>query len=260
MWMIMEASYKPREKRVGNVTVHLVRGQLACAVRFMADAWNWTKSTVDRFLKRLENRDMIGTDSGTGVNVITICKYDEYQNKPKDGGTDEIENRDSSGTAAGQQRDKPNKGLIPDAIQEPKGEVDHLQASDDVLLALNEYNSAADRQGWPKVQSFTSERRKLLASRLRDAGGLRGWSDALAKAEASDFICGRASRSWAGFSFDGLVSKSKFTRLMEGNYDNRNQNNSPESSAAARPGANRATENLMAGFAAVAARHSGPTQ
>lgn len=117
VWMIMEASYKARDRRVGNVSVHLERGQLASSIRFMADAWDWQKSTVDRFLKRLENRDMIGTDSGTGVNVITICKYDEYQSKPNESGTTEFKNRDSSGTAAGQQRDKHNKGLIPDEIR-----------------------------------------------------------------------------------------------------------------------------------------------
>ena len=114
MWMIMEASYKPREKRVGSAVVHTERGQLATSVRFMAEAWNWSKSRVDRFLKRLENRDMIGTECGTGINVITICKYDEYQNPAGDIGTPQFENRDSSGTAAGQQRDKPKKGLLPE--------------------------------------------------------------------------------------------------------------------------------------------------
>lgn len=115
IWIIMEASYKPRQKRVANVSVDLERGQLATSVRFMCEAWNWSKSRVDRFLKRLEKRDMIGTDSGTGVNVITVCKYDDYQNAPRNGGTPDSEKRDTSGTAPGQQRDKPNKGLIPDA-------------------------------------------------------------------------------------------------------------------------------------------------
>lgn len=102
MWMVMEASYMPREKRVGTIAVNLERGQLATSVRFMCDAWGWSKSRVDRYLKRLENRDMIGTASGTGINVITICKYDEYQNTPSTSGTGKKEKRDSSGTAAGQ--------------------------------------------------------------------------------------------------------------------------------------------------------------
>ncbi len=104
MWLIMEASWKERVKRVGNVTVTLERGQLAASVRFMAEAWQWEKSTVDRFLQRLKKRDMIGTDSGTGVNVITVCNYNEYQAATDDSGTLKKEKRDSSGTAAGQTR------------------------------------------------------------------------------------------------------------------------------------------------------------
>ncbi|WP_174830312.1 hypothetical protein [Ruegeria sp. HKCCA4812] len=112
IWLVMEARYKPGERRVGNVVAHLDRGQLAASVRFMAEAWGWTKSRVDRFLKRLENRDMIGTDSGTGLNIITVCKYDEYQAPLVKAGQPKSQKRDSSGTAAGQQRDKPNKGVI----------------------------------------------------------------------------------------------------------------------------------------------------
>lgn len=106
MWMVMEAAFRDRTKRIGAVTVDLKRGQLAASVRFLADAWKWEKSTVDRFLKRLKNRDMIGTDCGTGVNVITIRKYNEYQGGEPDSGTAEKEKRDSDGTAAGQTRSK----------------------------------------------------------------------------------------------------------------------------------------------------------
>jgi hypothetical protein len=109
MWLVMEASWRDRTKRVGNITVELKRGQLAASIRFMAEAWQWEKSTVDRFLKRLEKRDMIGTDCGTGLNVITVCKYNDYQGGETSSGTEENEKRDSSGTAAGQTR-------IPDAI------------------------------------------------------------------------------------------------------------------------------------------------
>lgn len=115
MWMVMEASWKDRVKRVGVAVVELKRGQLAASVRFMADAWGWEKSTVDRFLKRLEKRDMIGTDIGTGINVITIRKYNDYQGRDTSSGTEKNEKRDSSGTAAGQTR-------TPDEIPELKRE------------------------------------------------------------------------------------------------------------------------------------------
>ncbi len=87
LWLIMEASFKAREKRVGDFVVHLERGQLAASVRFMAEAWQWHRSRVSRYLEALKNRDMIETHIETGLTVITLCKYDVYQSEIKLGET-----------------------------------------------------------------------------------------------------------------------------------------------------------------------------
>jgi hypothetical protein len=98
VWMIETAAWEPCRKRVAGFLIDLGRGQLVGSVRYLAEAWKWSKSRVDRFIGRLANDAMIGTDTTLGVNVITICNYDKYQSL-----------RDtsvaSSGTAAGQQRD-----------------------------------------------------------------------------------------------------------------------------------------------------------
>jgi hypothetical protein len=78
-WLISEAAFKPRKKRVGNTVFDLVRGQLACSLRFMAKAWQWKKDKVARFLKRLETATMIATQARHDATVITICKYNNYQ-------------------------------------------------------------------------------------------------------------------------------------------------------------------------------------
>jgi hypothetical protein len=169
MWMIMEASYKAREKRVGSVVARTERGQLATSIRFMSDAWGWSKSRVDRFLKRLENRDMIGTESGTGINVITIRKYDEYQNTPNHNGTAETVNRDSSGTAAGQQRDKPNKGLIPDATQvEKKREAKASQKSPTGTRLQPDWILPKDWGEWAISEGWDEPTIREQAERFRD--------------------------------------------------------------------------------------------
>ena len=188
MWMVMEARYTTeiREQRIGSATVRYGRGQFAASVRFMADAWKWTKSRVDRFIKRLENRDMVSVKCGTGVNVITICKYDDYQNKPSDSGTLTGQQRDSSGTAAGQQRDKPNTGEIQGKYREKELGIsadaecsDFSPASDpkpvietppvkpkrkastkDDPAILSELSKLA---GSPAAESFAAYRRKMKA-------------------------------------------------------------------------------------------------
>lgn len=98
MWMIMEAAWKPRTKRVGNGVFQLERGQLVSSVRFMAEAWKWSKSRVDRYLNRVSEMKMICVKSGTAASVITICNYDKFQNVPSSTGTPAGHQRDTSGT------------------------------------------------------------------------------------------------------------------------------------------------------------------
>lgn len=103
LWLVSEAAYKPRSKRADGKTITLERGQLCHSIRFMADAWQWSKSRVDRFIDMLENRDMLRSDRGTRTPILTVCNYDEYQRVA-------LPDRDKSGTTvgttAGQERDK----------------------------------------------------------------------------------------------------------------------------------------------------------
>lgn len=243
VWMICEASWKPRKKRVGDFIISLERGQLAASVRFMADAFGWHRNKAHRFIQRLAKLDMITVETGTGVNVITICKYDKYQNEPKAGGTGAGQERDRSGT-------NENKGEI---REEGKKEDTDVSLSlpvpaNDVSEAVARYNDAAEKAGWPQVQKLNPNRSKQLRARLAECGGLEGWEVALRKAFDSDFLRGRTPKPWLGFGFDWLVKTANFTKLMEGNYDNRDSN----------PGSNGSSGSggMAAAFGAVAARRS----
>jgi biotin operon repressor len=97
--------------------------------------------------------------------------------------------------------------------ESPGGVAPELQA------AWDAYNEAAARAGWPECKRLPHERRAKLAERLREVG-LDGWRQALARAEASSFLCGGGEKGFRA-SFDFLTSKSKFLKLLEGNYDNR---------------------------------------
>lgn len=163
MWLVMEASWKDRTKRIGSVVVDLKRGQLAASIRFMADAWGWEKSTVDRFLKRLEKRDMIGTDSGTGVSIVTIRKYNDYQGGAADSGTAEKPKRDSSGTAAGQTR-------TPEEIPEGKREANaSLQKTDAAGSRLpKDWFLSMELGEWAMAQGMTRDEIRSEADKFRD--------------------------------------------------------------------------------------------
>jgi hypothetical protein len=181
-------------------------------------------------------------------------------------------NRTQNSTHAAQQRwsaqgqkDQQNQrdddaGAMPpqcvaDASQKPEPEPDISKNRDtNVSLALSApepasplaeavtiYNDTASRVGWPKMQKLTPARSQALRGRLRDCGGIDGWQIAMGKAEASDFLCGRSPKSWTGCGFDWITKQANFTKLMEGNYDNRN-NNTPSGAMAGKPQAQRSAK------------------
>jgi len=89
-WLIGEASFKGRTKRIGSVVLELQRGQVAASLRFLADKWQWSEPRVRRFLKRLKSDAMIDAATDAGITVITVCNYDKYQkvSLPRDAATD----------------------------------------------------------------------------------------------------------------------------------------------------------------------------
>ena len=105
LWLVSEAAWKDRKKKIAGKSITIERGQLSHSIRFMAEAWNWSKSRAMRFVLDIEKSGMVSTESGTGQIIITICKYNEYQKVA-------LPERDSSGTAAGQTRKQSNQSII----------------------------------------------------------------------------------------------------------------------------------------------------
>lgn len=79
IWLIGTAAYRAHERRIGRARVKLERGQLAHAMRFLAQNWRWSESKVRRFLHRLAAENMVTLKSDELATLITICNYDTYQ-------------------------------------------------------------------------------------------------------------------------------------------------------------------------------------
>jgi hypothetical protein len=103
LWLIENAYYQPQRKKIKNMWVIIRRGQVPHSIRFLADKWRWSKSTVQRFINTLEQDGMIGTNRGTAHGtaqlIITICNYGVFS------GDESIPE-----PGLGQKWDKDNKG------------------------------------------------------------------------------------------------------------------------------------------------------
>ena len=171
-----------------------------------------------------------------------------------------------NGAKGGRPKSSKNKGLdkpngfennnpietIPEPEPEPlkkdtSNEVSVKAPIDDVSDAVHFWNEVAAKNDWPEVQKMTPARRAAVLGRLKDVGGVEGWRSAVERADASHFLTGQTPAAFR-CSFDWLIKAANFTKLMEGNYDNRIGNNrSPAGSGAARSGP---ADALIHGFAA----------
>ena len=82
-WMIEEAIYMDggSVRNLNGRQVLVMRSQFSHSLRFIAEAWGWDDSKVDRYLKKCQSAGMIKIESKTGQNIITICNYEKYQSE-----------------------------------------------------------------------------------------------------------------------------------------------------------------------------------
>jgi hypothetical protein len=78
-WLIEHAVFRPTKIFIAHAPVTLERGQLSFSLRYLAEAWRWSKSSVSRFIIELNNETMIGTMNFRKQLIITICNYDKFQ-------------------------------------------------------------------------------------------------------------------------------------------------------------------------------------
>lgn len=79
------------------------------------------------------------------------------------------------------------------------------------------WNATAQRLGLRAVRKFTPERRKKLATRIRQST-IDDFTEAIASIERSPFLLGENDRGWRA-DFDWMLEPKNFTKLIEGTYD-----------------------------------------
>lgn len=214
-WLVAKAQWKPTRVRYKERPIILERGQLAISVRDFANAMDRDKAWIERLLKRLRAETMVETRHETGVNVVTICNYNQYQNEPI---LCETPRETPRKTEARQTRD--TEQVREEGKKEESSNDD--SPSDDGPAVLPEdvfehYRKVAASLGLTVPRDFTPERRKLVRGRIAQYS-LEDFQTVFAKCRDSPFLRGdRGGRT--PLTFDWLMQKKNFQKTLEGNYD-----------------------------------------
>lgn len=139
---------------IGGREISYGRGQYPASIRFLAKKWSWSERTVRTFLSKLTKEKMITTDNSQGMNVITLCKYNEYN---------------GSGTA----NDTPSDTGINQEIKRLTEIVTRLttqiatqprHTGDTNLNKEEEYNNSFPKETSTNVEAKKAEQAKKLAA------------------------------------------------------------------------------------------------
>ena len=68
----------PRKESIGGREISYSRGQYRASIRFLSQRWKWSEKKVRSFLVHLRKKGMITVECNQGMNLITLCKYEEY--------------------------------------------------------------------------------------------------------------------------------------------------------------------------------------
>ena len=114
LWLLFDAAWKERRVRVSNgrsaAYITIQRGQLTHSRGFLASRWGWSVKAVRTFLDRLETDHMIGRQTGQLQTVITICKYESYQNADSARGRQSDQQTGRQWAGNGPEEEEGNKG------------------------------------------------------------------------------------------------------------------------------------------------------
>lgn len=83
---------------------------------------------------------------------------------------------------------------------------------------VNAYNTICTSM--PKVIKTTPDRKKAIKARWNEYKDMNVFIELFNKAEKSDFLSGRDSK-WSGCAFDWLLNSKNILKVLEGNYDNK---------------------------------------
>lgn len=211
------------------------RGSFITTLYGLAEYLHLSVQQVRTCLARLKDNKQIEVNSTNKRTKITICKYDSYQgcatneqqtnntprNKPTTQTKKEYNTTDTNVSLYSIQEDKNIKKEKDTNVSSKKENPDSL----DYELVMVLWNTSAKRS-IPKVKAMSPARKEKVKLRVKEMGGWAKAKETLAecfqKIGESDF-CNGATGKWVA-TFDWFFENEKnWMKVLEGNYDNRQE-------------------------------------
>lgn len=222
--LLFMANYKDKKTIKDGKIVTFAKGTVTTSIYILADRWGWDRKKVRRFLEVLETDKMVSLNRTTRGTIISIVNYEVFQDEGTANGT--TVSPTSSPTVSPTPSPllkKGNKGKKGNNIDTPS---EYLVQSD-----VTPYQKIVDLfneicVSLPKVREITATRRRSINARWKAYKSLDKFRKLFEMVEESKFLRG-VSGTWHA-SFDWLMNESNATKVLEGNYVDREDVEKPK--------------------------------
>lgn len=106
IWCLVKATHEEREQLVGKTIVKLEKGQFVTGRKKASEELNMKERTIYDYFKLLEKLQMISIKSNNKFSVITVEKWEDYQDKKSNN-----QQQDNNKTTTKQQQSNTNKNV-----------------------------------------------------------------------------------------------------------------------------------------------------
>ena len=226
--LIMMAEIEPqvRKSKCGDLFIN--RGEVAISIGKLAERWNHSVRHCRTIIGWLIKTERIQVRTDKQLTIIKIINYDKYQcttttDKVTDKVSDKVTDKVSDNII------KNNKEYIKNNIKKISTNVDIKESRNQIEIDFEKLCELWNQQmienscTIPQIQRITDRRKQAVLSRLREFS-----KDEILKViencARSDFLNGRNNRNFIA-SFDWAFLPNNFIKILEGNYNNKFENN-----------------------------------
>jgi hypothetical protein len=234
--LIISVNHKPGKTLINGKLIDVQRGEHVTSELKLAARWGWSRKAVRNFLSLLQSDGMIIKETvPKRFILIKIVNYKTYQKGTTEDTTMDttecIENTgfdDDEGTTEGQQKN--NKRTTEEQQRDINNNDNNDNNEKNNILSskMTPYSQIQELFNsicttLPKVKSISGNRQTVVNTRWKEHSDLKFFEQLFVKVNQSDFLSGRNDK-WKACCFDWIMKPANLTKILEGNYDNRDKN------------------------------------
>lgn len=167
--IVGNAAYESGTVEKRGILIHVGRGQLAVSLRDLSARWGWPVARISRHLAQLKQRRRIEIEKNNVCTVITVLKYETYQNGNGSNGSKRNTDRDTDSNTNSNTESAPLRNIKKNKLNKlnkklsPDGDSKNTPASHSEEDFLEFWNACPVKQGRKQARIEFSEALARLA-------------------------------------------------------------------------------------------------